>query len=266
LEHLKKLLKISLKVSPLLFAFYGFSSILVHCRLRHSTINAVNLMWQRCQSRYSAVVDVTVLLAWCDSAANHATVPSWMWWCCQPDTTALSIMQQCHSWCDGAVGLMQQRCQSCDSVVTDVMVLSMWCDSGVHHALMPFVDVTVLSMWCDSAVHHATLPLLMRRCCQPDATGLSIIWQCCQLDMTMLWIMQQCRCSCDSVVNQMHTDSAVDHVVTWLTALSHDQQHSHMLNSYVVQLTTNIFKGQCRPNRQWWCCNCVSWLPFIVRA
>jgi hypothetical protein len=30
-----------------------------------------------------------------------------------------------------------------------------------------------------------------------------------------------------------------------LTALSRYQQHGHMLNSYVLQLTTNIFKGQC---------------------
>ncbi len=190
---------------------------------------------QCCRSCDSAIIDVTALSTWCDWAVDLVT--------------ALS------TWCDSAVdhvtalSIMWQHCPSRDSAIVDVMALSTWCNIAVNHATVLSYDwqcchitstvpshqqrhccmINSAVTWLSALWHHATVLLLMCRCCPRDATALSI--------------MQQCRRWCETL--SMSHNSTVNHAVRWSTALSCDCQHSHMHNSYVVQWTTKLFKGQC---------------------
>ncbi len=200
-------------------------SIIQQCR--RWCDGTVGMMQQHSSSSNSAFVDVlapstccdsgvdyaTVLLTWCDSTVDHATVPLLMWGHCWHDVTALLIMQQCHSWCEGTVDMMWQHCWSCNSAIVDVSVLSTWCDSGVNHATV----LTVLC-WYNSTVDHATVPslmcrrrqcdatvvLIMQQCCWHDVTALLIIWQHCRSfdsDVAAMTIIWQCCCWCDGTVD-----------------------------------------------------------------
>ncbi len=46
----------------------------------------------------------------CNSAVNHATVPSLMCWPYLHNSTALSILPQCCRWCDSTVNMLPQWC------------------------------------------------------------------------------------------------------------------------------------------------------------
>jgi hypothetical protein len=187
-------------------------------------VTALSITWQRCRSFDSAVVDVTALSMWCDSAVDvmwqhcrscdsavdHATVPSLMWQHCWHDATALST----------------------------------WCDSAVDHATVPSLmwqhrqrDVTVLSiMWqccrsCGSAVDRATVP--------------SVMWQHCQRDARVLLIMWQCRRWCEGTVNmiQQHCQSCcqmIGSTIKWSTSVqSHAQQLCWTIDNKVIQRTVS---------------------------
>jgi hypothetical protein len=199
----------------------------------------VNMMWQRCWSSNSDILDVLALLTWCDSAVDHATVLLLLRWRRRRDVTVLSIMQQCHCWCVGAVDVTQQRSWSCIS--------------AVNHVTVP------LLMW-QHCWHDVTALLIRQQCHRCRVRVVNMLWQCCQsrgravLDVltwrdnavnhatALLIIRQSIK---DVTALSTWCDSTVNHAVTSLTALSCDEQHIHMLNSYFVQLTTKLFKGQC---------------------
>jgi hypothetical protein len=210
---------------------------------------AVNMMRQCCQSCHSGAVDAPVLSTWCDSAGDHATVALLMRRCRQHDATVLSIMRQWRHWRGGALNMMRQRWQSCDSGVIDAPVPWAWRDSAGNHVTVTLMrrchqhDATVLSMiqqwgrwcagavnmmrqrwrscdsdivdapvpstWCDSAGDHLTVAPLMRRRRQHDAAVQLIMRQWHRWCAGALNMMQQCCRSCDS--------GAIDVVVlsTW---------------------------------------------------
>ncbi len=143
----------------------------------------------------------------------------------------------CWHWQRDATALliMRQRCQ-CDATA-----LSTWCKSTVN-------VMRQRCRSCDITVDHAMVPLLM--------------WQHYWCDATVLSIMQQCRCWCDSAVDmtRQHCQSCrrlIDSTGRWLTAQSHAQQVCWAIDNKVIQRTVSSL------NWQWWCCNCVSWMPFV---
>jgi hypothetical protein len=165
-------------------------------------------------------------------------------------------------------GFLNQHCWSCYSAVVDVLVLSTWCNSTV-------VDVSALSLMCQHCRHDGTSLFLMCQRCQRDATVLWLsnsavidvtalsMWSSSAVDHApVLSIMCQHCQSCDSTVNRVPVPPLM-----WLhcwhdaTApsimLSHAQQLCCAIDNKVIQRTGSL------PNWQWWCCNCVSWLPFI---
>ncbi len=77
---------------------------------------------------------------------------------------------------------------------------------------------------------HATVPWLMCWRCPCDATVLLIMQHCCQ----------SCNSAVDVLALSTGCDSAVDHAVTWLTALSRDWQHCQVIGNTVTCSTAML--------------------------
>ncbi len=128
------------------------TALLIMQQCRCWCVGPVDIMQQHCWSWYSAVVDVTALSMWCDSAVHHAT--------------ALLIMQQSRGWCDGTVDMIPSYKQWKSFTRTIYPTLLKW-----HVLLLCTVFISMLYARPCVDWSYQSIFGLLKPCLETAATG-----------------------------------------------------------------------------------------------